>query len=193
MTKLTLSKLSFSWKMLLTGYVLVLVSGYLAAVMNTILAVGIEPAAIADHYGDKSLTPTEQVTLESQGFVEKEFSLDEPEEDEPGHEMHAMGDDSITPQAMAQISHVHLFGFALILISIGGLTCLTALPEAAKTILVSLLFISFLSDIGSLNLTRFVSDGFAWLTMLSGVLIGICLAVMTSSVLWELWLKPTKD
>ncbi len=179
--------------MLLTGYVLVLVSGYLAAVMNAILAVGIEPAVIADHYGDKSLTSSEQATLESQGFVEEEVSLDEPEKDEPGHEMHAMDDDSITPQAMAQISHVHLFGFALILISIGGLTCLTALPEAAKTILVSLLFISFLSDIGSLNLTRFVSDGFAWLTMLSGVLIGICLAVMTISVLWDLWLKPTKD
>ena len=38
-----------------------------------------------------------------------------------------------------------------------------------------------------LNLTRFVSSNFAWMTMVAGTLIGVCLAIMILRILWEMW------
>ncbi len=195
------SRLPLYWKMLVTGFVVILGAGYLAAAINAALAVGISPAAIADHYGDRSLTDTERVQMEQQGFVEEEFSLDEEDEDMAAtdgamsHDMKGMAggsiDDSLPPQILAQLAHIHLLGFSLLLLAIGSLFCLTRLNSGAKTFLVTLLFISFLGDIAGLNLTRFVSPGFAWLTMIAGTTIGICLALMILRVLWELWVPRT--
>ncbi len=200
-----LQGLPLSWRLLLTGFVLILGSGYLMGALNAALAVGLSPAAIADHYGDKSLSEAEREAIESQGFVEEEFSLDEEPleggsdtamdgmpghgDGEPagdaGHE--AMGDDTLPAQVLVQVSHVHLLGFALILISAGALACLTSWSEPVKAALVSLLFLGLAGDIAGLNLVRFVSGSFAWLTFFSALLVGLCLAVISLRVLWELW------
>ncbi len=198
------SRLPPSWKMLLTGFVLILGIGYLSAALNAALSVGLSVEAIADHYGDKSLNPAEKAMLERQGYVEEEFSLDDEEDtgmddmammstDMAGmdHDMSAMehgsADDSLPPQIFAQISHIHLLSFSLLLLAIGSLTCLTRLSERTKAVLVTTLAVAFLSDIAGLSLTRFVSDQFAWMTMIAGITIGLCLAFMILRVLWELW------
>lgn len=189
------SSLALPWKLLVTGFLILLGAGYLAAAANARLAVGLSPAAIAGHYGDKRVTAAEQAVIEEQGFVEEEFSLDAMDEGgadsgahEAGHEAAAAaGDDTLPPQVLAQVSHVHWLGFSMLLLSIGSLTCLTRWSDGAKAVLVTVLFLSFLGDIAGVNLTRFVSDGFAWLTMVAGILIGVCLAVMSLRVLWELW------
>ena len=107
------------------------------------------------------------------------------------HDMKGMAggsvDDSLPPQILVQVAHIHLLGFSLLLLSLGGLFCLTRLNSGAKTFLVTLLFLSFLGDIAGLNLTRFVSPAFSWVTMIAGTTIGICLALMILRVLWELW------
>lgn len=188
--------LSLPWKLLLTGFLVLLGAGYLAAATNARLAVGLTPASIAEHYGDKRVTTAERAAIESQGFVEEEFSLDELDEggDHGGphdsahmDDMAATGDDTLPPQVLAQVSHVHWLGFSMLLLSIGSLTCLTRWSDGVKAVLVTVLFLSFLGDIAGVNLTRFVSDGFAWMTMVAGTLIGACLAVMSLRVLWELW------
>ncbi len=200
------AELALHWKMLISGFVIILGVGYLSAAINATLAVGITPTAIAEHYGDKSLSEAERTILDQQGFVEEEFSLDDEEEAADGmvmekgvpmdHDMgkkggHAMAagsvDDSLPPQILAQLAHVHLLGFSLILLAVGSLFCLTRLSSGTKTLVVGLLFLSFLGDIAGLNLTRFVSANFAWLTMIAGTLIGVCLAAMILRVLWELW------
>ncbi len=214
--------LPLSWRVLLTGFVLILGSGYLMGALNAALAVGLSPAAIADHYGDKSLSPEERAAIASQGYVEEEFSLDDEEggdgeEGSAGAAMEAgpgaalaggamaahdasgghsagqamahgaMGDDTLPAQILVQVSHIHLLGFALILISAGGLACLTGLSEPVKTTLVGLLFFGLFGDIAGLNLVRFVSGGFAWLTFLAAITVGLCLAFISLRVLWELW------
>ncbi|MFQ5487839.1 MAG: hypothetical protein ACE5ET_05265 [Gammaproteobacteria bacterium] len=194
------SELAFYWKMLISGFVIILGVGYLSAAINATLAVGITPTAIAEHYGDKSLSEAERTMMDQQGFVEEEFSLDDEEDAADGmargHDMGKMAgqamaaggvDDSLPPQVLAQLAHVHLLGFSLILLAVGSLFCLTRLSSGTKTLVVALLFLSFLGDIAGLNLTRFVSANFAWLTMIAGTLIGVCLAVMILRVLWELW------
>ena len=176
------ARLPLSWKILLTGVVIVLGSGYLAAVFNAALSVGMSPQAIADHYGDKSLSSEEAVAIAEQGFVEEEFSFDDEKPmfemgmdgmDHSQMEMSGMdhgagvsGDDTLPAQILAQVSHVHLLSFALLLLAMGGLACLTQLTETVKAVVVSLLFISLWGDIISLNLVRFVSGSFAYLTVI---------------------------
>jgi hypothetical protein len=186
-----------SWRVLITGFVLVLGAGYLSGALNAALAVGLTPAAIADHYRDRTLSQAEAAEVARQGFVETEVTFGdaptEAEHDTAAHE-HAQagaagpeGGRSISAQQLAQLAHVHLLGFALILISVGALACLTALPEAVKVAVVLLLAVCLGADIGGLWLVRFVSEGFAWLTAASGVGIGACVAVTSLRVLWELW------
>ncbi len=200
------SQMTVSWKLLITGFIIILSSGYLAAVFNAALSVGMNPQAIADHYADKTLSSTEAAAIAEQGFVEEEFSFDEEDEmiDMEGmdhsqmdmstmnHDSAASGDDTLPPQILAQVSHVHLLSFALLLLAMGGLVCLTQLAESIKALVVSLLFLGLWGDIISLNLVRFVSGSFSYMTVAMGTTIGLCFAFISFRVLWELWLmKPT--
>ena len=207
------SRLSLSWKLLVTGFIIILGSGYLAAVFNAALSVGMEPQAIADHYADKSLSSSEAAAIAEQGFVEEAFSFDDEEEmggdmdmagmdhsqmDMSGmegmdHSAGASGDDTLPPQILAQVSHVHLLSFSLLLLAMGGLACLTQLAESVKALVVSLLFLSLWGDIISLNLVRFVSGGFAYMTVAMGTIVGLCFAFISLRVLWELWLMKPKN
>jgi hypothetical protein len=198
-----LSGLEPSWRLLVTGFVLVIGSGYLMGALNAALAVGLTPAAVADHYRDQTLTHAEAATMASQGYVEEEFSFDQPAPadqgpaaghdhmegmagmagpaPEPGHGV------SITRQQLAQLSHIHLLGFSFILLTVGALACLTTLPEALKVAVVVLLTLCLGADIGGLWLVRFVSEGYAWVTAASGATVGVCLLVISLRVLWEVW------
>ncbi len=206
------ARLTLSWKVLVSGFIIILGSGYLAAVFNAALSVGMTPQAIADHYADKSLSSAEAAVIADQGFVEEEFSFDDEDEAvEMNHtsmEMSGMdhsnmsamdhgtvasGDDTLPPQILAQVSHVHLLSFALLLISMGGLACLTQLGEPTKAGLVALLFLGLWGDIISLNLVRFVSGSFSYLTVAMGTTIGLCFAFISFRVLWELWLMTPDD
>ena len=202
------SQLPASWKVLVTGFIVILGSGYLAAVFNAALSVGMNPQAIADHYGDKSLSVSEAAAIAEQGFSEEVFSLDDDDEmdmsmagmdhsqmDMSGmeHGGGASGDDTLPPQILAQVSHVHLLVFSLLLLTMGGLTCLTQLSEAVKVAVVSLLFLSLWGDILSLNLVRFVSGSFSYLTVAMGTTVGLCFAFISFRVLWELWLMKSEN
>lgn len=202
------SRMSVSSKLLISGFIIILGSGYLAAVFNAALSVGMDPQAIADHYADKSLSSTEAAAIAEQGFAEEEFSFDEAEEmdmnmegmDHPqmdmsgmDHSSSASGDDTLPPQILAQVSHVHLLSFSLLLLAMGGLACLTQLAESVKAVIVSLLFLGLWGDIISLNLVRFVSGSFAYLTVIMGTTIGLCFAFISLRVLWELWLMKPMD
>jgi len=213
-----LQGLSPSWRVLITAFLLVLGAGYLSGALNAALAVGLTPAAVADHYRDQTLSRAEEQTMAEQGFVEEEFSFDAPAPpagDMSGHEhmegmagmegMEGMemggaapaagghGGRSITRQELAQLSHVHLLGFSFILLTVGALACLTTMAEGLKVALVAVLALSLGLDIGGLWLVRFVSEGYAWLTAVSGTAVGVCLLVTTLRVLFEVWLCRPKE
>ena len=180
--------LSLSWKVLVTALLVILVTGYLMGALNASLSVGLTPGAVGEHYRDQSLTPEEAEVIESQGFVEESFSLDEEEaEGSPAGEAGMDHERSITPQELAQLAHVHLLGFSWILLATGGLLCLTRLREGIKAFLVGSLGLALLGDILGLFLTRFVQESFAWVTVICGIWIGICLGITVLRVFWELW------
>jgi len=204
------ARLPLSWKLLVSGFIVILGSGYIAAVLNVALSVGMGAQAVADHYADKTLSGVEAEVIAEQGFVEEEFSFDD-EGEMAGMSMDGMaemdhgemagmdhgeavsGDDTLPAQILAQVSHVHLLSFSLLLLAMGGLACLTQLAESLKAVVVSLLFLGLWGDIISLNLVRFVSANFSYLTVVMGTVIGLCFAFISVRVLWELWLAKVPD
>lgn len=197
MQNIRFSNLSISWKILITGFILILSAGYLNGALNAALSVGLTPASVAEHYGDQSISATEKTILKEKGFIEEEINLDAEEgnDHDNGHKegMHEpeSGVKPITLQEMAQMAHVHLLGFSFIMISIGALACFTALAEMIKAILVGILSFAFLLDIGGLYIVRFISTDFSWLPVVSGIIIGLCIAIISIRVLYELWIMPT--
>lgn len=194
-----------SFKILITGFVAILGAGYLTAALNAALSVGLTPADIAGHYRDQTLSHTEMAQVAEQGFVEEEFSFDDPEPAAGGHDHAAHGSDmaaaggegkggeSISAQEMAELAHIHLLGFSMILITAGALACLTGLSEGLKSVLVGGLFLCLSLDIGGLYLVRFVSERFATLNWVSGAGIGVILLIVSLRVLWEVWLVPASE
>ncbi len=194
MQNIRFSNLSISWKILITGFILILSAGYLNGALNAALSVGLTPSLVAEHYGRQMLSESEKTILQEKGFVEEEVNLDEKEDADNDHKHDEKMPDqegSVKPislQQMAQMAHIHLLGFSFILLSIGILACFTALAEWLKVILVGMLSLAFLSDIAGLYLVRFVSTHFAWLSVISGITIGVCMAFISLRVLYELWL-----
>src|SRR3990172_10377619 len=132
--------------------------------------------------------------MEEKGFVEEEITLDEEEDADNDHKHndvmpeHEGGVKPVSLQQMAQLAHVHLLGFSLLLVSMGILACLTALAEWLKVLLVGMLGLAFLFDIAGLYLVRFVSADFALLPVMTGIIIGVCIAFISLRVLYELWI-----
>ncbi len=191
-----LSQLSLSWKVLITGYIIILNAGYLNGALNAALSVGVTPASISDHYSGQILSESEKAIMEEKGFVEEEVNLDGEGDAVNDHlhngsvPEHEGGVKPVSLQQMAQMAHVHLLGFSLLLLSIGALLCLTSLTEWFKVLLTVTLGLAFLLDIGGLYLVRFVNAGFALLPVITGITIGLCIAFVSLRVLYELWMAP---
>jgi len=192
-----LSDLPVYWKLLITGFLVLLLSGYFAAVSNAILSVGITPADISSHYGDNRLSQHEKEALSSEGFIEEEVSFEGEDE---GHDMQ-MGEgqghgdhnesDTLPAQVLAQVSHIHLLSFSLLLVAMGGVACLTSWSSGVKSAVVCVLAAALWGDIISLNLVRFVSGSFSIMTVLAGVTVGLCFALISLRALWEMWMPKS--
>ena len=193
-SQIRLTQLSPSWKILITVFIITLSAGYLNGALNAALSVGLTPASISDHYGGQMLSESEKTILEEKGFVEEEINLDEQEDTDNDHKHndvipeHEGGVKPVSLQQMAQVAHVHLLGFSLLLLSMGTLVCLTTLAEWLKVLLVGMLGLAFLFDIAGLYLVRFVSADFALLPVMTGITIGVCIAFISLRVLYELWI-----
>src|SRR4030066_645202 len=136
--QIRLSQLPPSWKILITVFIIILSAGYLNGALNAALSVGLTPASVSDHYGGEMLSESEKTILEEKGFVEEEIKLEGGEDDVkdhkhdgimPGHEDSVK---AISLQQMAQMAHVPLLGFLLLLLSVGILACFVALAEWLK-------------------------------------------------------------
>ncbi|MFH1006156.1 MAG: hypothetical protein V1800_01475 [Candidatus Latescibacterota bacterium] len=107
---------------------------------------------------------------------------------------HMLGNEEemIYPKEFASLvgtSHTHLFGHAPMFLLLGGIFLMTSVSEKFKKILLPTPFIAAVLDMSSLWLTRYVAAGFAYLTIFSGVVMGLCFFVLFVTPLYEMWLK----
>ncbi len=181
--KFFLSSLPFSGKIAVTLFLILLWYGYILAALNTRLSIGSTAASIAEHYGDHSLTKGEAQQIEEQGFSEEEVVIDHE------HEHLKEGNESITPQQIVQLGHIHVLGFSLLFISLGTILLLSNIGEGWKVMILSLLFLSFSLDIGGLFLVRFVSGSLAVISFISGIGTGGGIATISVLALYDMWFR----
>jgi len=79
---------------------------------------------------------------------------------------------------LLEITHIHLFLFAMALLLVNHLTVFSRLPQFAKFFLIWISFTSGLSDISSGWLIRFVSPSFAYLKIASFIIFQISLLIL---------------
>jgi hypothetical protein len=86
---------------------------------------------------------------------------------------------------LAQTTHVHLLGLALLYAATGILFCFTGAPRTARVLIAPLPLVAQGIDIGCWWLSRW-DAGFTWGVIVGSALAGIGLAIHVSVGLWEL-------
>lgn len=188
---LTLSKFSLPAKLLFTAMLLSLGTGYLFAIANIAIKIGFTQEEVATRYygNESSRAAMEEIASgdTSEESVEESatFSFDdlETEADLP--------DEPIVPiptlEALVAEGHFHLFGYTTIFF-LCGLTILFAdIRPWLKNTLIVAPFVASVLDIWSMLLTRFVGPGFAYLLMLSGMIMALSFLMVFVIGIYQLW------
>lgn len=178
----SLNALPISGKVAVSLFLILLWYGYFLSALNARLAVGTTVESIAEHYADQTLSKSEARAVEERGFVEEEVELDHDKHPEARSE-------SITPQEMVQLGHVHILGFSFLFISLGIILFLSGIGEGWKVLILSLLFLLFSFDIGGLFLVRFASSRLAVIPFISGIGIGAGIAIISVIALYDMWMR----
>ncbi len=89
--------------------------------------------------------------------------------------------------SLVRVSHIHLFGITFIFYIVGSIFCHAYVkPFWIKCVLMMTPFLAILLDIGSWYLTKIYAP-FAWVVMISGVLMGVAFASMWVISVYQMW------
>lgn len=189
---ITLRELPMTWKLLFSAVLLTLATGYLFALTNLALAVGLSPAKVVEHYWGNATTQ-QQLKAEKEAAAappaaekkEEEMSFDDLEKSAPTEPIVAVPS---FPSLVAE-GHFHLFGYTFLFFLCGFMISFAELKPGIKNSLILAPFVASVADIWSILLTRFMGPMFAWMLMLAGTVMGMSFGAVFCIVLYQLWLK----
>jgi len=92
--------------------------------------------------------------------------------------------------ALTRVSHVHLFGIAIIFLITGAIFSLSETPGWFRVAMLVVPYAAILADIGSWWLTKYYSPVFAWIVIIGGACMGLSLACQILVSLWAMWIAP---
>lgn len=97
-------------------------------------------------------------------------------------------DEGMTLATLVRVSHIHLFSITFIFFITGFIfTHAHIRPVWLKCVVIVLPFASLITDVASWYLTK-VWEGFAWMVIASGVVMGFAFAFMWVSSMYQMWL-----
>jgi hypothetical protein len=97
-------------------------------------------------------------------------------------------DEGMTLATLVRVSHIHLFSITFIFFITGFIfTHAYVRPVWLKCLVIALPFASLIADVASWYLTK-VWDGFAWVVIGSGVVMGFSFAFMWVTSMYQMWL-----
>jgi hypothetical protein len=100
----------------------------------------------------------------------------------------AQRDEGMTIATLVQVSHIHLFSITFIFFIVGYIfTHAYVRPVWLKCVLIAAPFAVLITDVASWYLTK-VWTGFAWMVIISGVIMGLSFAAMWGISMWQMWL-----
>ena len=175
-----------SVKALAAGFLFAISLAYLYAIGNIVMVVGWTPRAIAVHYyGAEEVLQSEKNTIS-------------PQRGEQGLDLDAMAaapvEKAIGPRPsfknLVQEGHFHLFGMTSFFFALTVLALFTDISERKKAFLVGAPYVAIVFDNLSFMATRFLGPQFAYLTAMSGALMGISFVSLWLLVVIEIFKKP---
>jgi len=182
-----------AFKLLFTAALMTLGTGYIFALSNIALKIGFSPDQAAErYYGNEAsrrvMEGLEETPVEGEAGVSEEseeFSFDDLDTDE------SMSDEPIvsipTFEALVSEGHFHLFGYTTIFFVCGLVIALADLRGWLKNALIVAPFAASVLDIWSMLLTRFVGAGFAWLLVVSGMVMAMSFLLVFVIGIYQLW------
>lgn len=189
-----LSRLPMAFKLLFTAALMTLGTGYIFALANIALKIGFSPDQAAERYYGNEASRRVMEGLQDQGPAEgaagvsedaEEFSFDDLEADE------SMSDEPIlsipTFEALVSEGHFHLFGYTTIFFICGLVIALADVRGWLKNTLIVAPFAASVLDIWSMLLTRFVGPGFAWLLVISGMVMAMSFLLVFVIGIYQIW------
>jgi len=190
-----LSNMPLAVKLLFTAALLSLGTGYIFALSNVALKVGFTPEeATLKYYGNEASRAAleemtnDTVSADDAGVSEsEELSFDDMEADQADSE-------PLVPvptfEALVTEGHFHLFGYTSIFFICGLIIVFADIPRWLKGTLVLAPFLASVLDIWSMLLTRFISPNFAYLLIISGMIMALSFLLVFVISIYQLWFIP---
>lgn len=94
-----------------------------------------------------------------------------------------------SPREMYTFLHNHVFSLSILFFCIGAVFYWSSAPAGLKAFLIVEPFAAIATTFGGIWLLRFVSPGFSWLVLVSGISMLACYALMFVLILKELWFR----
>ncbi|NND72091.1 MAG: hypothetical protein HKN43_10975 [Rhodothermales bacterium] len=189
---ISLARFPMPAKLLFTAVLLTLGTGYIFAIGNIALKVGFAPDEVATkYYGNEAsrqaIEDIEAGDATGEAGVEEgeEFSFDDLDDQE------GMSDEPIVPiptfETLVAEGHFHLFGYTSIFFLCGLVLLFAELPAMLKNVLIVAPFAASVLDTWSILLTRFVGPGFAWMLIISGMVMSLSFLLVFVIGIYQLW------
>ncbi|WP_373048802.1 hypothetical protein [Vulgatibacter sp.] len=200
---ITLRKLPWYAKVMITGYLIAIAGGYVYAMGNLALAVGLTPDDIVTHYYGNEATQ-QHLREEAAGpkvaageAVEEELDLDLGGDEEAAPAAAAAAEaapeEEILPipsfKSLVGEGHFHMFGMTSFFFGLTLIALFLEVGEKRKAVLVLTPYVGILFDNLSMLATRFLGPGFAFLMMASGTLMALSFLGIFVHAMYEMWLK----
>ncbi len=185
LTNCRLRNAPLSVKTLAAGFLFAISLAYLYAIGNIVMVVGWTPRAIAIHYyGAEEVLQSEKTPAPTQG--------------EQGLDLEAMAvepvEKTIGPRPsfknLVQEGHFHLFGMTSFFFALTVLALFTDISERKKAFLVGAPYVAIVFDNLSFMATRFLGPKLAYLTAMSGAVMGICFVSLWLLIVVEICKNP---
>ncbi len=199
---ITLRKLPWYAKWMITGYLIAIAAGYLYAMGNLALVVGLTPDEIQEHYYGNEATQ-QKLREEAQGpkvaageAVEEELDLDLGGDDAAAPAAaaaEAVPEEEILPipsfKSLVAEGHFHIFGMTSFFFGLCLIALFLEVGEVRKGILCITPFFAILFDNVSLLATRFLGPSWVFLTIASGALMALSFLGIFVHAFYDMWLK----
>lgn len=177
-----LSQTSPAVKLLVSCFLITLALANLAAGIYTGKYIGLSYDALVKTYSEREPDRHHETKDSANEFGETAISLDEVE-DTPH---------KVNLQLLLQDAHVHLFSHGVMSLCMGILFLWFQIPEPWKWVLIPLPFLGGTLDFAGMFLIKYVADGFAYMVLGAGSLMGISFAAAFFLAFYEMWVVPLR-
>lgn len=190
-----MSRLPMSAKVLVTAFLITLGCGNIAAVVFTQKYVGISYESLVETYSEREdhLHPHPHPHPHEEGEDHAQSPANERGEIPITLDQVQEIPHKVDLKLLLQDAHVHLFSHGILSLLMGILIFWSQIPERWKIILIPLPFLGGTLDFAAMFLVKFVADGFAYMIIAAGSLMGISFAIVFFISLYELWIVPLKN